>query len=161
LAKILRVIDEYQYLTNLREPQVKLQPNQALAELYVKRQQQLSVKAIIALVHVVSVYPPGTLVELTDGSIGMVTNTSSCERLRPMIMVYERKDSTLNTRLVDLHEQRQLSIRRIVDAAELSADLAQCITPTEALSYLMLPPTAGAQESNGKQQPPGRPSLKG
>ena len=161
LAKILRVIDEYQYLTNLREPQVKLQPNQALAELYVKRQQQLSVKAIIALVHVVSVYPPGTLVELTDGSIGMVTNTSSCERLRPMIMVYERNDSTFNTRLVDLHEQQQLSIRRIVDAAELSPDLAQRITPAEALSYLMLPSTAGALESNGTQQSPARPSLKG
>ena len=160
LAKILRVIDEYQYLTTPRDAHVKLQPNQALAELYVKRQQQLSVKAIIALVHVVSVYPPGTLVELTDGSIGMVTNTSSGERLRPIIMVYERKDSAFTTRLIDLHEQRQLSIRRIVVAAELSPDLAQRISPTEALSDLMLPSAAGAQESNGKQRSPAPPSLK-
>jgi len=151
LAKILRVIDEYQYLTNPREPHVKLQPNQALAELYLKRQQQLSVKVVIALVHVVSVYPPGTLVQLTDGSIGMVLNTSSSERLRPMVLAYERKDSTFNTRLIDLQEQKQLSIHRIVVAAELPPDLAQHITPAEALNYLLLP-SDGAKESNGKQQ---------
>ena len=158
LAKILRVIDEYQYLTNLREPHGKLQPNQALAQLYVKRQQQLSIKVIIALVHVVSVYPPGTLVELSDGSIGMVTNTSSCERLRPTIMAYERKGSTFNTRLIDLHEHEKLSIRRIVVAAELPHDLAQRITPTEALHYLMLP-SVEPQKSNGTQPSRARSSA--
>jgi HD-GYP domain-containing protein (c-di-GMP phosphodiesterase class II) len=159
LAKILRVVDEYQYLTNPREPHVKLQPNQALAELYVKRQQQLSVKVIIALVRVVSVYPPGTIVELTDGSIGIVLNTSSCERLRPMVMAYERKGSEFDTHLIDLHEQRQLSIRRIVESAELAPDLAQRITPAEALNYLML--SAGTKQPNGTQPSSARSSLKG
>ena len=129
LAKIIRVVDEYQYLTNPREAQhPRLQPNQALAELYVKRPQHLSMKVIIALVRVVSVYPPGTLVELSDGSLAIVLNTSSNESLRPTVMAYDRRDTDFDTRLIDLNEQRHLSISRIVMTSELPSDLAERIT---------------------------------
>jgi HD-GYP domain-containing protein (c-di-GMP phosphodiesterase class II) len=137
LSKIIRVVDEYQYLTNPREAHLRLHPNQALAELYVKRQQQLSVKVIIALVRVVSVYPPGTLVELSDGSIGIVLYTSARARLRPVVMAYEERASELATRLVDLDEERDLSICRVVGSAELPPHLIERITPTEALQCLL------------------------
>jgi hypothetical protein len=114
-----------------------LHPNQALAELYVKRQQQLSVKVIIALVRVVSVYPPGTLVELSDGSIGIVLYTSASARLRPVVMAYEERASEFATRLVDLDEERDLSICRVVGSAELPPHLVERITPTEALQCLL------------------------
>jgi hypothetical protein len=39
LANIVRVVDEYQDLTHPREAHLRLHPNQALAELYVKRRQ--------------------------------------------------------------------------------------------------------------------------
>lgn len=137
LANIVRVVDEYQYLTNQRETPLRLHPNQALAELYVKRRQQLSPKVVVALVRVVSVYPPGTLVELTDGCIGIVLHTAVRERLRPVVMVYEANDSEFDTRLVDLNEQRELSVRRIVSAAELSSGLVERITPSAALTCLL------------------------
>lgn len=137
LSKIIRVVDEYQYLTNPREAHLRLHPNQALAELYVKRQQQLSVKVIIALVRVVSVYPPGTLVELTDGSIGIVLYTSASARLRPVVMAYEERASELVTRLVDLDEERELCICRVVGPAELSPHLVERLTPAEALHCLL------------------------
>jgi len=160
LAKIIRVVDEYQYLTNPREAQhPRLQPNQALAELYVKRQQHLSMKVIIALVRVVSVYPPGTLVELSDGSLAIVLNTSSNESLRPTVMAYDRRDTDFDTRLIDLNEQRHLSISRIVMTSELPSDLAERITPEDALNHLLLPSLSGA-DSNGKPKATARSGAK-
>jgi len=137
LSKIVRVVDEYQYLTNPREAHLRLHPNQALGELYVKRQQQLSAKVIIALVRVVSVYPPGTLVALTDGSIGIVLYTNATARLRPVVMAYEERGSELVTRLVNLAEERELSICRVVGSAELPPHLVERITPAEALHCLL------------------------
>lgn len=138
LAQIIRVVDAYQYLTNPREgQQPRLQPNQALAELYFKRSAQLSMKIIIALVRVVSVYPPGTLVELSDGSLAIVLNTSSAESLRPTVMTYDRRGSEYDTRLIDLNEQRHLSISRIVMTSELPSDLAERITPEDAFNHLL------------------------
>ena len=160
LAKIIRVVDEYQYLTNPREAQhPRLQPNQALAELYVKRPQHLSMKVIIALVRVVSVYPPGTLVELSDGSLAIVLNTSSNESLRPTVMAYDRRHTDFDTRLIDLNEQRHLSISRIVMTSELPSDLAERITPEDALNHLLLPSLSGA-DSNGKPKATARSVAK-
>ena len=154
LAKIVRVVDEYQYLTNPREAHHRLHPNQALAELYVKRQQQLSVKVMIALVRVISVYPPGTLLELTDGSIGIVLYTNARERLRPMVMAYEERGSELEARLVDLNERREISIRRVMAPAEVPPHLVDRITPAEALNCL-LEQTAVTKDAGVKQKSSG------
>ena len=137
LAKIVRVVDEYQYLTNPRQAHRRLHPNQALAELYVKRQQQLSVKVMIALVRVISVYPPGTLLELTDGSMSIVLYTNARERLRPVVMAYAERGSELEARLVDLNERREISIRRVMTRAEVPPHLVDRITPVEALNCLL------------------------
>ncbi len=137
LAKIIRVVDEYQYLTNPREAHHRLHPNQALAELYVKRQQQLSVKVIIALVRVISVYPPGTLLELSDSSIGIVLHTNARERLRPVVMAYEERGSALEAHLVDLNERRDISIMRVIAPAEVPPHLVDRITPAQALASLL------------------------
>ena len=150
LAKIVRVVDEYQYLTNPREAHHRLHPNQALAELYVKRQPQLSAKVIIALVRVISVYPPGTLLELSDGSIGIVLYTHSSERLRPVVMAYEERGSELAARPVDLNERREISIRRVLAPAEVPPHLIDRITPAEALTCL-LEQTAVTDDAGLKQ----------
>jgi HD-GYP domain-containing protein (c-di-GMP phosphodiesterase class II) len=151
LAKILRVVDDYQYLTNPREAHHRLHPNQALAELYVKRQQQLSVKVIIALVRVISVYPPGTLLEISDGSIGIVLHTNARERLRPVVMAYEERGSEVEAHLVDLNERRDISITRVIAPAEVPPHLVDRITPAEALTSL-LEQTAVTKDAGMKQK---------
>jgi HD-GYP domain-containing protein (c-di-GMP phosphodiesterase class II) len=138
LAQILAVVDEYQDLVSPQFTQDRLQPNQALSELYVKRQASLSIKVITALVRVLSVYPPGTLVELSDGSIGVVANVNPADRLRPIIVVYESTDQDLETRIVDLGDQSHLTILRMVQMSELAPAYLNRITPTEVLKFMLL-----------------------
>lgn len=151
LAKIVRVVDEYQYLVNPREADHHLHPNQALANLYVKRQQQLPVKVITALVRAISVYPPGTLLDLTDGSIGIVLYTHAKERLRPTVMAYEERGSDLKARLTDLNARREISIRRVMAPSEVPPHLVDRITPAEALACLLEQTT----DAGVKQRSPG------
>jgi HD-GYP domain-containing protein (c-di-GMP phosphodiesterase class II) len=134
LAQILAVVDEYQDLINPPFMQDRLQPNQALSELYVKRQASLSIKVITALVRVLSVYPPGTLVELSDGSIGVVASVNSADRLRPIVLVYEQ----LGTRIVDLGNQADLSILRMVQMSELAPAYLNRITPPEVVKFMLV-----------------------
>jgi hypothetical protein len=115
-----------------------LQPNQALSELYVKRQASLSIKVITALVRVLSVYPPGTLVELSDGSIGVVATVNPTDRLRPIIVVYESTDQDLETRIVDLSNQSVLTILRMVQMSELAPAYLNRTTPPEVLKFMLL-----------------------
>ena len=138
LAQILAVVDEYQDLINPPFMQDRLQPNQALSELYVKREASLSIKVITALVRVLSVYPPGTLVELSDGSIGVVASVNAVDRLRPMVLVYEQAEQELGTRIVDLGNQLELSILRMVQMSELTPEYLNRITPAEVLRFMLV-----------------------
>ena len=138
LAQILAVVDEYQDLINPPFMHDRLQPNQALSELYVKRQASLSIKVITALVRVLSVYPPGTLVELSDRSIGVVASVNSADRLRPIVLVYEQTEQQLETRMVDLGNQADLSIVRMVQIGELPATFLNRIAPAEVLKFMLV-----------------------
>jgi hypothetical protein len=131
-------VNEYQDLISPQFSQDRLQPNQALSELYVKRQASLSIKVITALVRVLSVYPPGTLVELSDGSIGVVANVNPIDRLRPIIVVYESTDQDLETRIVDLSNQSVLTILRMIQVSELAPAYLDRITPAEVLKFMLL-----------------------
>ena len=138
LAQILAVVDEYQDLINPPFMHDRLQPNQALSELYVKRQASLSIKVITALVRVLSVYPPGTLVELSDRSSGVVASGNSADRLRPIVLVYEQTEQQLETRMVDLGNQADLSIVRMVQIGELPATFLNRIAPAEVLKFMLV-----------------------
>ena len=118
--------------------QDRLQPNQALSELYVKRQVSLSIKVITALVRVLSVYPPGTLVELSDGSIGVVASINSADRLRLIVLVYEHAEQEVGRRLVDLGNQVDLSILRMVQMSELAPAYLNRISPAEVLKFMLV-----------------------
>lgn len=138
LAQILAVVDEYQDLINPPFMPERLQPNQALSELYVKRQASLSIKVITALVRVLSVYPPGTLVELSDGSVGVVASVNSEDRLRPIVLVSEQAEQPLTTRIVDLGNQAKLSILRMVEMSELAPAYLNRISPAEVLKFMLV-----------------------
>ncbi len=138
LAQILAVVDEYQDLINPPFMHDRLQPNQALSELYVKRQASLSIKVITALVRVLSVYPPSTLVELSDRSIAVVASVNSADRLRPIVLVYEQTEQELETRIVDLGNQADLSIVRMVQIGELPPSFLNRIAPAEVLKFMLV-----------------------
>ncbi|MEP6888141.1 MAG: hypothetical protein ABI945_07430 [Nitrospirales bacterium] len=103
-----------------------------------KREASLSIKVITALVRVLSVYPPGTLVELSDGSIGVVASVNSGDRLRPIVLVYEQAEQELGTRIVDLGNQADLSILRMVQMSELAPAYVNRITPAEVLKFMLV-----------------------
>lgn len=128
----------YQDLINPPFMQERLQPNQALSELYVKRQGSLSIKVITALVRVLSVYPPGTLVELSDGSVGVVASVNSADRLRPIVLIYEQAEHGLSMRIVDLGNQADRSILRMVQTSELEPVYLNRITPAEILKFMLV-----------------------
>jgi hypothetical protein len=104
----------------------------------VKRAGPLSLKVITTLVRVLGVYPPGSLVQLSDGTLALVATVNPVHRLRPVVVVHEGNAQATTTRTIDLEEQPDLSILRIVDRNELAPSQAEHMTATEALHLLLV-----------------------
>lgn len=119
LARILMVVDEYDGLINASDTQHSLLPAEALAKLYSTGKPQFSPEVIVALVKTLSVYPPGSVVELDDKSLGLVINMNLECRMRPLVIVYDPTVAQDNPTILDLSQELNRSIARSVPKTEL------------------------------------------
>ncbi len=109
-GRILGLIDSYDALTNLRPYAAALSPHQAITELYECRGTLFQSELVEQFILTCGIYPTGSLVELSNGQVGVVTAVHSLKRLRPSIML-----------LLDEHKL-PLSQFRSIDLGEASED---------------------------------------
>jgi len=88
-AQIVMVADEYDELCNPAETEKSLTPHEALSQLYLyidSKKQKFSKEVILTLIQTMTVFPPGTLVELSDGTIGQVISVKLQNPTRPLLL---------------------------------------------------------------------------
>ncbi len=135
LAKIVMVADEYDRLTNTMDPRKRLCPTEAFSHIYVNRRKAFSENVIVCLIQSLSVYPPGTFVLLSDESPGMVISTNFASMTRPVIMIYELDVSMDNIVVVDLAEDKDLHIKRILRPTDLPVKVLEFWNPRRMAGY--------------------------
>ncbi|RMH06904.1 MAG: HD-GYP domain-containing protein [Nitrospirae bacterium] len=139
LAKIVMVVDEYDDLCNNPERQDNRTPYEALSYLYqqetVKRRGELPQDILVALIRTLGVYPPGTLVELTDQSIGMVISINPQVRTKPQVLLYVPNLSCEEMVIVDLQQEPDLGIQKSLRPNEVSREIRQYLKPQRMTGY--------------------------
>ncbi len=136
-ARLVGTITEYNLRVSDRRSPRYLSPSQALTYLYTKLRNKYGPDVIDPFIATVTVFPPGSFVELSDGSFGLVIKTNSQERLRPVIMLYERNASHDQAAIIDLARERSLSIERSLDPKTLPERVKHVLLPTQLNGYLM------------------------
>ena len=135
-AKIVMVVDLYDELCHHPDPAQSLTPSEALSYLYVKCRQTLWQDAIVSLVKQLGVYPPGSLVQLSDQKIGIVTSVNLENRLRPIILVYDEQASTEEPIVLNLAEEEDsLTIVEAIRPGDLAPQIRECLNPRRMISY--------------------------
>ena len=94
-------------------------PAQALAHMYKHTRPIFGDSIVNHLIAAMTVYPPGTFVLLSDGSIGRVLRVNETERMRPIVSVYGGDADPVEPDILDLAREHDLSIQRFVDVTVL------------------------------------------
>ncbi len=87
LAQIAGIVDVYDELTMPREPAGALSPTVAMARLHGMIDEAFQQELVEEFIRAIGIYPTGTLVELTTGEIGIITEQNLERRLRPRILL--------------------------------------------------------------------------
>ena len=144
-AKIVMVVDEYDELCHHPDPSRSLIPSEALSYLYVKCRHTLWHDAIVSLIRQLGVYPPGSLVQLSNQKIGIVTSVNLTNRLRPIILVYDEHTSPDEPIILNLAEEDEaLCIVNAIRPVDLSPKIRECLNPRRIISYF---PSVASTES--------------
>ena len=140
-ARLVMVIDRYDDLCSDPDIERRLTPSEALSHLFVKFRGILWSEAIVVLVRILGVYPPGSLVQLSDQSIGMVININAKNRLRPLVLLHTEKMSTDESLVIDLDQHEELSISQNIRPRDLPRDVVEYLSPKRMINYTILDPT--------------------
>lgn len=135
-AKIVMVVDLYDELCHHPDPARSLMPSEALSHLYVKCRQTLWHDAVVSLIKQLGVYPPGSLVHLSNQKTGIVTSVNFDNRLRPIILVYDEHASTPEPIVINLAEEDEsLMIMEAIRPCDLAPYIRECLNPRRMISY--------------------------
>lgn len=96
LAHLLHALDLVTAKMMPRTYRARIKPQQALGELYAGKVGQIDSELITHLVKIIGIYPPGSFVELADGSRAIVVNTTAnaaTPRVAPQSRPAERIDT--------------------------------------------------------------------
>lgn len=140
LAQIMMVIDVYDEMCRDPDRENQFTPYETLAFLYhslmVKKQNLFSLEALIALIRTLGIYPPGTMVELNDGSIGAVININSGAHQAPRILLYEPGLPKNEAPIVDLAEEEGLEIKQSLRPNQVNPTIRGFLSPKRSKRHI-------------------------
>ena len=139
-ARLVMVIDRYDDLCSDPDIEKRLTPSEALSHLFVKFKGVLWSEAIVILIRILGVYPPGSLVQLSDQTIGMVININTKNRLRPLVLLYTEEMSTVEAVVIDLEQHEELSITQNLRPRDLPGEVVEYLSPKRMVNYSIFNP---------------------
>lgn len=134
-ARILAVVNRYDNLCTPEATGVEpLMPAEALARMFRIEAVQHDPALLGALIKLLGVYPPGTVVQLSDTSLALVVAPGP-ESLRPQVLVYSPEMPKDEAPTIELHTEPDLKIIEAIKPATLPADVLAWLNPQQRLSY--------------------------
>ena len=101
-AKIVSIAEAYDTMTTTQPYREARSPSDALQELYAQRGRQFDEDLVIRFIDAIGIFPPGSVVEMVNGEIGIVLSNTS-DKLRPrVIMILDSHREPMAQRVVDL-----------------------------------------------------------
>ncbi len=134
-SRIVMVVDRYDDLCNDPDIEKRLTPSEALSHLFVKQKAVFWSEAVVALVRVLGVYPPGSLVLLSNESIGMVVNINLKNRLRPLVLLFNEEGPNDQAEILDLENDEDITICQNLRPRDVPREAAEYLNPRNMGNY--------------------------
>ncbi|MDD5295643.1 MAG: DUF3391 domain-containing protein [Rhodocyclaceae bacterium] len=135
LARIVAVVNYYDNLCNPVHVGNALTPHEALKLMYAQNRAWFDQKVLQTLIKALGVYPPGTLVKLSNEMAGVVTSVNSDRPLKPVVMLYDENVAPDDAPIIDLGEDSDVSIVKAMRPGTLPRAMVQYLCPRQRVSY--------------------------
>ena len=134
LAKVVAVVNEFDNLCHPPDLAKARSPHHALSYMYRSMKGKLADLEMKVLIKMMGVYPPGTIVQLSDQRIGIVMSVNSDNLLCPNVMVYDSDVPRLEAPILTL-DPDSLSISKVIKIQSLPPQVAEYLNPRAQVSY--------------------------
>ena len=138
-ARIVSLVNRYDNMCNPHVPSRALTPHEALSLLFAQGKNRYDTAILGAFIKMMGVYPPGSVVQLTDDRYAMVVSVNSTRPLKPRVMVHEPRVSRDEALLLNLEAEPRLGIRRSLKPQQLPTESLDYLSPRPRVAYFFEP----------------------
>lgn len=133
-AKIVAVANAFDNLCHGKTQSPPMIPYLSLSHLYKNCKHLYSQDNLSLLVKFMGVYPPGTVVQLSNDSIGIVISVNAKHMLYPNVLTYDPSVPRIQAPVIDLLA-KDIKIVNAVNPNKLPEQVREYLNPRSRLSY--------------------------
>ena len=135
LARIVVIANYYDELCNPPHIADAMTPHEALSLMYAKLRGKFDPKMLQVLIRCLGVYPPGSIVQLSNGAIGMVVTVNTARPMKPAVMVYDAAVPKEEAIVLDLERETEFNIAKAIAPRQVPRDVYNYLSPRKRISY--------------------------
>lgn len=132
IAIIVNAFDNYCNSSNLAEA---MTPAETISFMFRKEQGKYDPALMQLFVRCMGVYPPGSVVQLNDGQIGLVMSVNPGRLLQPSLLLYDPDVPKEEALWLDLSETPEYSVAKTLRPAELEKAVLDYLNPRARICY--------------------------
>ena len=136
LARIVAVVNEFDNLCHPADLSQARSPHHALSVMYKTMKGKLGDLEMKVMIKMMGIYPPGTVVMLSDKRVGIVMAVNSDSMLYPDVLIYDADVPRLEAAIVTL-EANKLSIEKVIKPKALPPEVFAYLNPRAQVSYFV------------------------
>ena len=134
-ARIVAIANYYDELCNPLNIVNALTPHEALSMMFARLRGKFDPKLLQVFVRCLGVYPPGTIVQLSNGAIGMVATVNTARPMKPSLVIYDAEIPKEDAILVDLDSEVDVNIVKAIRPVQLPREIYAYLSPRKQVSY--------------------------
>lgn len=137
LARITAIVDVYDNLCNNIDPEKCMTPYQALSQMYTKFQNYLDMEIFSSFIRSLGIYPPGTVVKLSNGIFGIVISVNPQNPLKPSLMLYDSKIPKDEALIFEMEDDTDVTIEISLQPEKLPPQVRLYLCPSTGTNYFV------------------------
>jgi putative nucleotidyltransferase with HDIG domain len=134
-ARIASLVNHYDRLCNPADPTQAVTPHGALSLMFGAQRGKFDADLLQRFIRCLGVYPPGSIVTLSNEAIALVLSVNPARPLCPWVMVYDPDVPREEAVLLDLEQETGINIVGALRPAALPQSAAAYLSPRRRVAY--------------------------
>lgn len=135
LSRIVVIANYYDELCNPPLIADALTPHEALSLMFAKLRGKFDAKLLQIFIRCLGVYPPGTIVQLSNGVLGMVATVNTARPMKPTLVVYDADVPKDEAIMLDMEQEAEVNISKAIRPAQVPREVYSYLSPRKRVSY--------------------------
>ncbi len=135
LSRIISLVNRFDNLCNPSNVAVAVTPHEALSQLFTKNKTQSDTHTLTAFIKMMGIYPPGSVVQLSDERYAMVVSVNSARPIKPRVIIHDPHVPVDEALVINLEHESEIGIRRSLKPIQLPKAVFDYLSPRKRLCY--------------------------